>query len=188
MAYDRRSFQGGGGGGGGGSSSPWEGGRGELGLPIRPDFFPGGRCSLGRFFRLVGGVGLGVARGMIMVFTIGRWPYLGELVGQGLLSPTVGSLHCESHIYSQVRLGLQKAVSFMYFSCLVFQLRPSIRRASSSHWFKIKIQESILEGRRPNLLLGRGGLVNAGVICRCLKSTGHAGVHYHIFIFMIFVA
>ena len=86
MAYGRRSFQ-------GRSSSPWEGGRGELGLPMRPDFFPG-RYSLGRLFRLVGGLGLGVARAIIMVFMIERWPSLGGLVGQGLLSPTVESLHC----------------------------------------------------------------------------------------------
>ena len=44
------------------------------------------------------------------------------------------------------------------------------------------------KGRKPNLLLGRDGLANVGVISRCLKSTGHAGVNYHIFNFMIFVA
>ena len=65
----------------GGSSSPREGGRGELGLPIRPDFLPGGRCSLGKLLWFVGGVGLGVAWEIIMVFTIGRRPSLGGLVG-----------------------------------------------------------------------------------------------------------
>ena len=57
------------------------GGRGELGLPIRPDSFPGVRGSSRRFLRLVGGVGLGVARGMIVIFTIGRRPSLEGLVG-----------------------------------------------------------------------------------------------------------
>ena len=33
--------------GGGGGSSPPEGGRGELGLPIRPDFFLGGGAPWG---------------------------------------------------------------------------------------------------------------------------------------------
>ena len=65
MAYDRGGLS-------GGSFSPREGGRGEMGLPIRPDSFPGGRGSSRRFLRLVGGVGLGVARGMIVIFTIGR--------------------------------------------------------------------------------------------------------------------
>ena len=131
----------------GGSSSHREGGRDELGLPIRPDFFPGVRCSLGRFFRLVRGVGLGVARGMIMVFTIGRWPSLGGLVGQGLLSPTVGSPQCESHNYSQVRLGLQKAVSFMYF----FPLFSSLDLPSEEPLLPLlqdQDSKSILEGEK----------------------------------------